>query len=51
MMAIKTEHAGAKHGDGFWGRKVEAKAVCKRKRRQVDRRVRDQLPAVRRDED
>lgn len=30
---IKTEHAGSKKGKGFWGRKKEAKAVSRKKRR------------------
>lgn len=30
---IKTEHGGAKNHGGYWGRRVEAKAVTKRLRR------------------
>jgi hypothetical protein len=34
----KTEHNGAKHGDGaFWGRKKEAKTGSKKRRRQNDK--------------
>jgi len=34
----KTEHAGAKHGNGaFWGRKVEAKRVSNKARRAADK--------------
>lgn len=37
--AIKTEHAGAKHGNGaYWGRKVDAKRESNKKRRENDRR-------------
>jgi hypothetical protein len=33
--AKKTEHAGAKHGNGaYWGRKAEAKQESNRKRRE-----------------
>lgn len=38
-MAIKTEHAGAKNGGGFWGPRADAKLICKRKRRAEDRKV------------
>lgn len=35
-MAIKTEHSGAKHGNGaFWGRKAEAKKTSRKARRQA----------------
>jgi len=34
FVAIKTEHGCAKHTHGYWGRKVEAKHVCSRLRRQ-----------------
>ena len=38
--AKKTEHAGAKHGNGaYWGRKVEAKAESNRVRREDDKRA------------
>ena len=30
---MKTEHNGAKHGKGFWGRKQEAKEFSKKARR------------------
>jgi hypothetical protein len=30
---IKTEHAGAKNGGGYWGRRVVAKAVSRSRRR------------------
>jgi len=36
---IKTEHAGAKHCAGFWGRKKEAKKVCNRLRRVNDKKA------------
>jgi len=29
----KTEHSGAKHGKGFWGRKADAKHQSSRARR------------------
>jgi len=31
--AVETEHAGAKDGGGYWGRRAVAKAVSKRLRR------------------
>jgi len=34
---IKTEHAGAKNGGGYWGRRVQAKTESRIKRRQDDR--------------
>lgn len=34
---IKTEHAGAKNGGGYWGRRAEAKRRCKVLRRSRDR--------------
>jgi hypothetical protein len=34
----KTEHSGAKHGNGaYWGRKVDAKRESNKARRQADR--------------
>ncbi len=33
----KTEHAGAKNGGGFWGRRAEAKSRSKKRRRRLDR--------------
>ena len=37
--ALKTEHSGAKHGNGaYYGRKVEAKHQSNKKRRENDRR-------------
>jgi hypothetical protein len=35
---IKTEHAGAKNGGGYWGERAEAKQLSKRKRRETDKR-------------
>ena len=37
MMAIRTEHAGAKNGGGYWGKRAEAKRRCRRLRRKEDR--------------
>lgn len=38
--AAKTEHAGAKHGNGaFWGRKADAKAQSNSLRRTNDRKA------------
>ena len=37
MMATKTEHAGAKNGGGFWGKRAEAKNRARRLRRKEDR--------------
>lgn len=33
--SIKTEHNGAKNHGGYWGRRVEAKAVTRRLRRRL----------------
>lgn len=38
-MTIKTEHGGAKHTKGYWGRKCEAKRVSRKRRRQADKRI------------
>jgi hypothetical protein len=38
MMAIRTEHAGAKNGGGYWGKRDEAKSRCRRLRRKEDRK-------------
>jgi len=38
MMAIRTEHAGAKNGGGYWGTRAEAKSRCRRLRRIEDRK-------------
>lgn len=36
--AVKTEHAGAKHGNGaYWGRKKAAKVESNKKRRRNDK--------------
>lgn len=41
---IKTEHNGAKNGGGFWGKRAEAKYVCRRaRRRNAKREIRDGL--------
>jgi hypothetical protein len=34
---LKTEHNGAKNGGGYWGRRVEAKAESRHRRRLNDR--------------
>lgn len=46
--AKKTEHSGAKHGNGaYWGRKVDAKDESNRVRREDDKRaVEDELSDV-----
>lgn len=36
---VKSEHAGAKHGKGYWGRKADAKQASRRARRSGDRGV------------
>lgn len=36
---IKTEHAGAKNGGGYWGKRHEAKVLSKRVRRAQSRRL------------
>jgi hypothetical protein len=33
----KTEHAGAKNGGGYWGKRAEAKEVSNSKRRRIDK--------------
>ena len=38
IMAIKTEHVGAKNGGGYWGKRAEAKRRCRRLRRKEDRK-------------
>ena len=38
-MAIKTEHAGAKNGGGYYGLRVDAKRISKRLRRAESRRL------------
>ena len=38
MMAIRTEHAGAKNGGGYWGKRTEAKSRCRRLRRKEDQK-------------
>ena len=38
MMATKTEHAGAKNGGGYWGKRAEAKRRSRRLRRKEDRK-------------
>lgn len=38
--AVKTEHSGAKHGNGaYWGRKVDAKKDSNKVRRANDRKA------------
>ena len=39
MATIKTEHAGAKNGGGYWGRRAEVKRITKKARRQADREI------------
>lgn len=39
MKATKTEHAGAKNGGGYWGKRAEAKHRCERLRRKEDRKA------------
>lgn len=34
---MKTEHAGAKNGGGFWGKRAEAKRASRKRRRQTDK--------------
>ena len=36
---VKTEHAGAKRGKGYWGHKADAKQASKRSRRRDDHAV------------
>lgn len=36
-MTIKTEHAGAKNGGGYWGKREEAKRRTKKARRGNDK--------------
>lgn len=39
MKVLKTEHAGAKNGGGYYGKRVEAKAMSRRKRRRDSARI------------
>lgn len=34
---VKTEHAGAKNGGGYWGYRADAKAMSNRTRRAADK--------------
>lgn len=36
---MKTEHNGAKNGGGYWGRRVEAKSLSRKRRRAQSRRI------------
>ncbi len=36
---VKTEHAGAKNGGGYWGRRADAKRISRRLRRCRERDV------------
>ncbi len=36
---LKTEHAGAKNGGGYWGTRAEAKRKSNKVRRREDQRV------------
>lgn len=36
---LKTEHVGAKNGGGFYGRRADAKALSRRKRRRESARI------------
>jgi hypothetical protein len=40
-LRLKTEHAGAKNGGGYWGLRVNAKKRSRKSRRVVDRREAD----------
>jgi RNA-splicing ligase RtcB len=42
----KTEHAGAKNGGGYWGRRAEAKAHSKVSRRQKDKALVREAPPI-----
>ena len=37
MRPVKTEHSGAKNGEGYWGSRNEAKQVCKKLRRNQEK--------------
>ncbi len=39
MGQIKTEHSGTKNGGGFWGRRAEAKRMCKKLRRTESKEI------------
>jgi len=51
MPVIKTEHAGAKNGGGYWGLRVVAKSVSRTKRRANDKNETQQQIAERPDVD
>lgn len=36
---IKTEHAGAKNGGGYWGRRLDAKRISRKARRMNDKKI------------
>lgn len=36
---IRTEHAGAKNGGGYWGPRQDAKDLSRKKRRSNDRKA------------
>jgi hypothetical protein len=36
---MRTEHAGAKNGGGFFGRRAEAKVASRKRRRAADRQL------------
>ena len=43
-MTTKTEHAGAKNGEGFWGKREKAKSISKKLRRKTSKQeVKKQL--------
>lgn len=43
---LRTEHAGAKNGGGFWGPREDAKRVSRRVRRRRDRKAVEPEPAA-----
>lgn len=38
LRPMRTEHAGAKNGGGYWGTREEAKRRCRKLRRRAGRR-------------
>jgi hypothetical protein len=39
VTTVRTEHAGAKNGGGYWGRRAEAKQRSRKLRRAADKRM------------
>ena len=40
---IKTEHSGAKNGGGYWGKRTDAKKISKKLRRNLGKKLIQEL--------